>query len=109
MDLEVRTQRSMITLAQFAQALPNGTVNIMGGGLIAIPPKAPMIFIAGNVQFGWGAIGTPTRSASSCSTTRSSAVSGENGDPILVEAQFNVAPAPGIQRGTPWVCRSRSR
>lgn len=91
----------MITLAQFAQALPNGTVNIMGGGLVAIPPKVPMIFIAGNVQFGWGAIGTPYTLRFELLDDQESAVSGENGDPIWVEAQVNVAPAPGMPFGTP--------
>jgi hypothetical protein len=99
--LEVRNAKVMATLAQFAQALPNGTVNIMGGGLTAIPPKMPVIFIAGTVQFGWGAIGTPHTLRFELVDEQESAVTGENGDPIWVEAKVNVAPAPGLPFGTP--------
>ncbi|HLY50696.1 MAG TPA: hypothetical protein VKR21_16025 [Solirubrobacteraceae bacterium] len=53
-----------VTLAQFAQALPDGTVNIMGGGVTLVASKVPAaIWVAGHAQFGWGAIGAPAQAA----------------------------------------------
>jgi hypothetical protein len=98
---EVRNAKVMVTLAQFAQALPNGIVNIMGGGLTAIPSNLPVIFIAGTVQFGWGAIGTPHIIRFDLFDADGTAVTNDNGDPVFVQAEANVSPAPGIPFGTP--------
>jgi hypothetical protein len=89
------------TLAQFAQALPNGTVNIMGAGLVVIPPKVPVIFIAGSVQFGWAAIGSTHTIRIELVDDDGSAVAGQDGEPVAVDGQANVAPLPGIPFGTP--------
>lgn len=91
----------MATLAQYAQALPNGIVNIMGGGLTVIPPKLPVVFIAGSVQFDWGAIGTPHAIRVDLLDEHGDAVPGQNGDPVVVTGQANVAPAPGLPFGAP--------
>jgi hypothetical protein len=99
----VRSTKVTAMLAQFAQALPNGVVNIMGGGLAVIPPELPMVFIAGNIQIGWDAIGVGHTMRFELLDDQGLPVVKDDGEPIVVDGQFNVAPNPGILRGTPLV------
>lgn len=101
MDPTVRTTKVTAMLAQFAQALPNGIVNIMGGGLTVIPHEVPVIFIAGHIQVGWDAIGVNHTMRFELLDDQGLPVFNEAGEPIVVDGQFNVAPFPGIPRGTP--------
>ncbi len=97
----MRTTRLTLHLAQFAQTLPNGIVNIMGAGLTVVPPDLPMIFIAGTIQFGWEAIGSPHNIHFELLDDQGLPVVNEDGNQLAVDGQVNVAPAPGIKRGTP--------
>jgi hypothetical protein len=91
----------MVMLAQFAQALPNATVNIIGGGITAIPSKVPVLFIAGTIQAGWGVIGSNHTFRIELQDEHGTHVTNDQGEPILVEGEFSMAPAPGIPFGTP--------
>jgi hypothetical protein len=97
----VRSTKVTAMLAQFAQALPNGIVNIMGGGLTVIPYEIPVIFIAGNIQVGWDAIGVGHTMRFELLDDQGLPVVRADGEAVVVDGQFNVAPNPGIMRGTP--------
>lgn len=97
----VRSTKVTVHLAQFAQALPNGTVNIMGGGLTVIPAELPVVFIAGTLRFGWESIGSPHAIHFELLDDQGLPVAGQDEKPVVVDGQVNVAPAPWIKRGTP--------
>lgn len=97
----VRSTKVTAMLAQYAQALPNGIVNIMGGGLTILPAEIPVVFIAGVVQFGWEAIGVLHTLRFELLDDQGLPVVGQDENPVAVDGQLNVAPLPGIKRGTP--------
>lgn len=99
----VRSTKVTAMLAQWAQVHPSGTVNIMGGGLTVIPHEVPVIFIAGNIQVGWDAIGVTHSMRFELLDDQGLPVFNAAAEAIVVEAQFSVAPQPGIPRGTPLV------
>lgn len=105
--MERSTQVSLL-LSQYAQVLPNGIVNIMGGGMTVIPPKVPVIFIAGAVRFGWGAIGSTIKVRIELLDENGSAVTTDEGEPVFVEAEGGVSPAPGFRSALRCPCRSAS-
>jgi hypothetical protein len=96
----VRRTKVTVMLAQFAQALPNGIVNIMGGGLTLLPPSFPVVFIAGMVELPWDAAGVHHNMRFELLDDQGLAVQGDNG-PIMFDGQFDVAPNAGLKRGTP--------
>ena len=88
-----------VMLAQFAQTLPDGTINIIGGGVTAVLPKIPVLFVAGTIQTGWGVIGSTHKIRIQLHDENGTHIVNDEGEPILVEGEFGMSPAPGMPFG----------
>lgn len=97
-----RNTKPALMLAQYAQALPNGIVNIMGGGLTMLPATPTVVFIAGVLELSWDAAISHRQHSIRFELLddQGHPVENEHG-PVFVEGKFSVAPAPGLKRGTP--------
>ena len=90
-----------LTLAQWAQVHPNGTVNLGGGYMAVVPYEVPGHFIAGNIMFGWDAIGAGHTLSLQLLDAQDEPVIGNADEPVTITMQFPIAPFPGVPWGTP--------
>jgi hypothetical protein len=88
-------------LAQFAQTLPDGTINIIGGGATAILPKIPVLFIAGTIQTGWGVIGSTHKLRIELHDENGTHIANDEGRGILAEAHDRIRLVPTATRRLP--------
>ena len=95
-----RSTRVSLMLAQWAQVHPNGTLNIMGGGMTVVPYPLPGMFIAGSLQFGWGAIGAEHAIRIDLLDDQAQPVPNADDEPVVITGKFPLAPLPGITWGT---------
>src|SRR4051794_6393845 len=90
-------------LAQAAQAVPNGTVSVLGAGWTQIGIGSPFA-IAGIIEMPWEAAGEEHRFRLELLDDQGKPVMVETDQgeqPVCIEGGFNVAPQPGLKRGTP--------
>ena len=90
-----------LTLAQWAQAHPSGTVSMGGGCMTVVPHELPGMYIVGNIVFGWDAIGAQHMLHVELLDAQDEPVDGPHGTPVTITAQFQIAPVPGLPWGTP--------
>jgi hypothetical protein len=99
----LRNTKVTLMLAQAAQAV-NGLLNVLGAGWTVIGPGTPFA-IAGIIEMPWEAAGVPHRFRLELLDDQGKPVPGETpeGEEQSVEigGDFNLAPTPGIKKGTP--------
>src|SRR5689334_11199052 len=99
----LRRTKVTLMLAQAAQAVPNGTVSLLGGGWTQIDVASPFD-IAGIIAMPREAAGEQHRFRLELLDDQGNPVMVPTDDgeqPVFIEGGFNVAPAPGLRRGTP--------
>jgi hypothetical protein len=99
----VRAVKVTLMLAQAANDA-GGLLQVIGGGWTQIGPDPAPFAIAGTMEFPWEAAGVPQKVRFDLLDDQGKPVM--NGDPsgekpIAIDGEWNVAPAPGIPRGTP--------
>ena len=99
----LRKAKVTLMLAQAAQAVPNGTISVLGAGWTQIPAGTPFA-IAGIIEMPWDAAGVEHQFRLELLDDQGKPVmvdGGEGMQPVFIEGGFNVAPQPGLKRGTP--------
>lgn len=99
----VRSTRVSIVLAQFAQ-VADGMVNMLGGGVTVMGPMAGPFAIAGVIEMPWEAAGVPHKLRFDLLDDQGAPFmvpTPDGSQPLRIEGQFDLAPQPGIKRGTP--------
>jgi hypothetical protein len=100
----LRKAKVTLMLAQAAQAVPNGTVSLLGGGMTQIPASMPFA-IGGTIELPWDAAGVQHKFRLELLDSHGKPVMVDNPEgrqnPLLIEGVFEVAPQPGLKRGTP--------
>jgi hypothetical protein len=90
-------------LAQSA-LVTNGTVSMLGGGWTQIGPGPAPFAIAGVIEMPWEAAGVSHNLRFDLLDDQGQPVIVETPDgrqPVVIEGQFDVAPQPGLKKGTP--------
>jgi hypothetical protein len=99
----IRRARVTLLLAQAAQVVPNGTVSMLGAGATQIAADQPFA-IAGAIELPWDAAGVDHKMRLELLDDQGKPVMTETDDgqqPVFIEGMFQVAPMPGLRRGTP--------
>lgn len=99
----VREVKVTLMLAQSAQAA-EGLLNTLGAGWTQIAQSVPFA-IAGIIELPWEAAGVPHTMRFDLLDDQGKPVTIETPDagrqPLVIQGQFDVAPQPGLKRGTP--------
>jgi hypothetical protein len=99
----LRNTKVTLMLAQAAQAA-NGLLNVLGAGWTVIGPGTPFA-IAGIIEMPWEAAGVQHRFMFELLDDQGKPVVGQTpeGDeePVRIGGGFDLAPNPGIKKGTP--------
>ena len=99
----VRNTKVTLMLAQAAQDA-NGLLNVLGAGWTQIVPGSPFA-IAGIIEMPWDAAGVRHKFRMELLDDQGKPVIVETPEhgpqPVAVEGGFDLAPNPGIKRGTP--------
>jgi len=100
----VRSTKVNLMLAQSA-LVADGLLNTLGAGWTEIGPDPSPFAIAGIIEVPWDATGVPHTLRFDLLDDQGKPVVVDTPDrgsvPVTIEGQFNVAPQPGVKRGTP--------
>jgi hypothetical protein len=99
----LRQTKATLMLADYAQ-VADGKLNLIGGGWTISGPRLAPFAIAGLIEMPWEAAGElhTARLELIDDQGRPVLVETDEGEqPLVIEAQFDLAPSPGIRRGTP--------
>src|SRR5947209_1850058 len=95
--------KATVILADHAQ-VADGKLNVIGGGWTVTGPGPAPFALAALIEFPWGATGENHTARFELVTDEGVPVNvtTEDGEqPLFIEAEFPVAAAPGVRRGTP--------
>lgn len=101
---ELREVKLSLLLAQAARVAPDGTVSMIGAGISVIAPTPQQLALAGTIEMPWSAAGVSHDLRFELIDADGAPVCAEGPAgqvPVVVEGQFQVAPAPVLRRGTP--------
>lgn len=99
----IRDVKVSLMMARFAK-VADGLIDMMGGGITVLPTQPGVLFLAGTVEMPWEAAGEQHQFRIDLIDGQGNPVAGKdpsgNDAPVLIHGQFNVAPAPGLMRGS---------
>ncbi len=99
----IRNAKVSLIMARFAK-VADGLVDVMGGGITVMGAEPAAVFIAGTVEMPWEAAGVHHEARLDLIDAHGNPVVGRDaaGAEVAVEihGQFDVAPMPGLARGS---------
>jgi hypothetical protein len=99
----LRQTKATLMLADYAQTA-DGKLNVIGGGWTITGPRLSPFALVALIEMPWDAAGErhTARFELIDDQGRPVLVETEEGEqPLTIEAQFDLAPSPGVKRGTP--------